>query len=190
MTFLYKILDYLPAVPQNIIDAVDLSYQPTPEESFANIQRQVKNWNGHDSIAGINQRIPAAGFDVWAKENISEQFTYSGVNYVIVDQLRAPITTGAHTDATRDYALFYTLQSGGDTAELHFWQEKDQEMARPRKTYVDDLTQLIRLDSLCLPLYQWVLIRTDVLHSVENLYHNRVQLQLSFETRKKVESIL
>jgi hypothetical protein len=190
MTFLYKILDYLPAVPPNIIATIDLDYQPRPEESFANIQRQVKNWNRHDTTAGINQRITHAEFDVWAKENISQHFKYSGVNYVVVDTQRAPITTGAHTDATRDYALFYTLQSGGDTAELYFWQEKNQELARPRKTYVDDLTQLTRLDSLRLPLHQWVLIRTDVLHSVENLYHNRVQLQLSFETREKVESIL
>jgi len=188
MTFLCKSLQ-LPRVPLDIINQIDLNYRPTASESFAYIQRYVTNWKNSDAQAAINQRIENPEFANWAKPNISDKFIFSGTNYVLIDQ-PTPRTTGAHTDATRDYALMYTVQSGGDQAELCYWKQKNEKLIRPRKTYVSDFNDLDLIHRIKLPLYEWMLVRTDVLHSVENLCSTRIQLQLSFKNRSAIKHLL
>jgi len=187
--FTHRVMDALPPPPQWLIDQIDLLYQPTDQavdygapggyNIGISVQRHLRNWGDTNPKAVRNKRVPHVEFDTWARNNIHNNINDVGINYSIVESGSGCCSTGAHTDGTRNYVLLWPITQGGSQAELHFWQEKGCSVIRPWKTQGEDLAQLELLDKIRLPESQWTLAQTNILHSVENLYETRINLQIS-----------
>ena len=184
MTFLFRKMPDLPLPPQDLIDRVDIDSRPTTNDLGRYTQRWLVNWGDTAHKAGQNLRIKFPEFEDWARENIYKNIVDAGINYVNIDteSETGPISTGAHTDKIRDFVLLFPVLQGGDDTRLTFWQEKGQETVRPPATDVQDGNLLQMLDWITLPSDCWTLINTNVLHSVENLYSTRINLQISLRT--------
>jgi len=83
----------------------------------------------------------------------------------------------------------YNLRTGGDDAELCFWQEEGKELIRERAAQCGEYQKLKLVDSILGPANVWYLTNTRVLHSTENVKGLRLNLQISFDTAVP-ESIL
>ena len=187
--FTYCIMNNLPLPPQWLIDEIDLDYRPTDQDVDygtptgynidISVQRHLRNWGDTNPKAVRNKRIPNLKFDSWARENIYKNINDVGINYSIVESGAGKCSTGAHTDGTRNYVLLFPITQGGPDAKLHFWKEKDHEVIRPRKTQGEDFDRLILLDKIQLPENCWTLAHTTILHSVEDLFSTRINLQIS-----------
>jgi hypothetical protein len=137
----------------------------------------------------MNARIPFPEFENWVKENITFHILDAGINYVTYDDPdNLPISTGAHTDGTREFVLLWNIEAGGD-AELTFWKEKDQPLYRAPKTPGTDLSKLEFLNKTKLPENKWLLLDARILHSVENLVSTRIGLHISLLNKLAVETI-
>tara|TARA_B110000503_G_scaffold130647_1_gene204274 strand:- start:217 stop:807 length:591 start_codon:yes stop_codon:yes gene_type:complete len=175
---LYKIINDLPAPPQEIIDSIDVTYKPTINDYGLDNQRHLKNWNGKNAIAPVNRRVKHELFETWVKNNITTEFNDCGVNYVL-NVNSGPTSTGGHTDGTRNFVLLYPILQGGEHAMLTFWKEEGHSIIRPRVTWGEDFTKLRMLGQVKLPEGKWLLNHTNVIHSVENLFSTRINLQIS-----------
>lgn len=189
MTFLYKVLDAVPALPEELINSIDKNFRPVNTKFNARILR---NWNNCNPTALTNnvQVHPThSKFENWVKKNITEHIVNVGVNYVVVDTVDDVRSTGAHTDVVREYVLLWECESGGPNAELCFWQEENKPKFLPPKTASNDLSKLTLLDKIKLPKEKWILVNSTVLHSVENLYHTRINFQVSLLNLLAVNTI-
>jgi hypothetical protein len=185
---LYKFLD-LPRPPASLINNIDIDRQPDLPvrekrmELGIFVHREIKNWHNRVYRAAANIRTKNDQVREWVEQNIHRDFVDAGVNYTVPvdqpDQL-AGVSTGAHTDITRDYTLIYLLAQGGKNPPTVFWQEHGETLIRPPKTQGTDLSRLKFIDSVTIPMHQWCIIDSRILHSVENLTSNRVAIQVGF----------
>jgi len=188
---MFQILKNIPAPPQNLIDQVDRSMTPLKSELGYHTERFLKNWHGRDFKAGVNARVPNMEFETWVKENITKHILDAGINYVVYnDKDNLPISTGAHTDGTREFVMLWNIEHGGDNAELTFWKERDKPLYRAPKTPGTDFSKLEFITKTRLPENNWLLLDTRILHSVENLTSTRISLQISFLNKLALESIV
>lgn len=190
MTVLYKVLDGISPPPQSIIDAVDCDRRPDKAEIGYYTERNLKNWHDYEFLVPRNRRVVLPGFEDWVKTNLTPYIVDCGVNYASYDEPTGrPTSTGAHTDALREYSLMWEIESGGPNAELYFWREKGYPLYRAPKCQGEDRTQLEFVDKFRYPFGQWTLIDTRVLHSVENLTSTRITLQVSLLNDLAVHTI-
>ena len=121
----------------------------------------------------------------WALENISNKIIDCGMS--ITTDFENRNIVGPHADKTRNYTLLYVLDAGGDNVETVFWQEQDHPEVRDRGTGPLDYNLLTKLDSIVIPERHWIVIHSQVVHSVENLHHQRIAFQCSFDEKVFVE---
>lgn len=185
---LYKFLD-LPPVPQHIIDSVDLTRLPalpTPDNPMPDLiynPRYLKNWDGYDYQSAINIRVRHAEYESWARENVCRSLGDPTLMWTMIMDRPAGIkgiSSGAHTDTSRDFTMIYLIDLGGDNVKTVFYKEKKQSLLRPPKTYGEVQQDLEILDSVELPLHTWFILDSRVLHSAEGLTRNRVAFQVGF----------
>lgn len=187
---MYIILHDLPSPPKNLLDQIDTRLRPMKAQLGYQIERICYNWYGRNFKAGVNARIPFPEFEQWVKDNISFHILDAGVNYVVYnDTKNLPISTGAHTDGTREFVLLWNIASGGPNAELTFWKEKNQSLYRAPKTPGVDLSKLEFIGKTTLPDNKWLLLDARILHSVENLTSTRISLQISFLNKLALETV-
>ena len=116
----------------------------------------------------------------WVRENIVDDFLETGL------RISEPVsdTHGAHTDPIRKWKLYYLLERGGNDAVTCFYKENGQPVVRDLN---DNMLVFNNMDSLEIveqvhwPLYQWVLINTMVIHSVENIQGYRTNFTISIK---------
>jgi hypothetical protein len=180
MTF-YKLLPQLPSPPQDMIDRVDRELAPAEMEVGYYQERFLTNWYGKAFPAARNIRIRNDEFAEWAKHNIIGDYKNAGLNYCNANPPAYKTSCGAHTDATRIYTLLYNVQTGGPDVTTCFWQEKGHPVIREPKAAGVDIDQLILLDSIQIPVGQWCILDTRILHSVENLVTARINFQISLD---------
>ena len=193
-SFTYKLLPHLPHPPQELIDLVDFDLKPEENNISTMGKRELIDWRGYTGPAYRNMRRVEepfqSAFDSWIKENITTDYQNSSLMYCHgTGFAEGANSTGAHADFTRDYVLMYNLRTGGDDAELCFWQEEGKELIRERATQIGDYKTLKLVDSILGPANVWYLTDTRVLHSTENVKGLRLNLQISFDTELP-ESIL
>jgi len=187
---MFLILENVASPPQTLLDKIDRSLRPKKAELGYQTKRICHNWYGRSFNAGVNARIPFIDFENWVKENITFHILDAGINYVTYDDPdNLPISTGAHTDGTREFVLLWNIEAGGDAAELTFWKEKDQPLYRAPKTPGTDLSKLEFLNKTKLPENKWLLVDARILHSVENLTSTRISLQISFLNKLALQTI-
>ena len=181
--FTYKLLHNLPRPPKSLISLVDFDMRPEINNIATMGRRELIDWKGYNGPALRNtRRIEQPfqnDFDQWIKENITKDYQNSSLMYC-PENNNSP-STGAHTDFTRDYVLMYNLNTGGEDAELCFYQEKNQPLVRDRGTQAGEYKNLELIDSVKGPKDSWYLINARILHSVENIKKLRLNLQISFD---------
>ena len=118
----------------------------------------------------------------WAKENVTSEFSSFKVWFSLPGMHVLP----PHTDNIRNYSLLYLLQSGDDHHSTVFYKEKNkdillQDLQNSGITY-DNIEELARIQ---IPLNQWVIINSNVIHSIELISKGRITVQLGCLTIPK-----
>lgn len=108
----------------------------------------------------------------WLREHVSSTWTDTGLS--ICKGETGSMTP--HTDYTRNYAVMYNIQTGD--ADTCFWQENGKTVHRELREFAYNYDTLKLLCSAKFPNRTWIVLNTNVLHSVENIGAHRVQLQL------------
>jgi hypothetical protein len=123
------------------------------------------------STAFVNRSV-SAEIETWAKENITD--CYLRVSTCSTDP--GFDHSGPHRDQSRDFVLIYLLTTGGDQAVTRFWNLK---IPSELKNYYSDYNELTLVDELKSRPYQWYIMDTKKIHSVENINQGRTSLQIS-----------
>ena len=196
MDFTYLLLPQLPLPPQQLIDLIDREDNPLDHNISQVCIRVLDDWDGQSGAAlrnvGRSDEPFQSEFVAWFKQNIAPTFQNTRVTYTHGGNwTEAPFTnvvsTGAHCDMTRDYVLAYAVDTGGDEAELVFWQEDGHTTYRERGVMMSSTRTLKRIDSVKGPSGCWYLINGRVLHSTEKLLRKRITVQVSFDTELPLE---
>jgi hypothetical protein len=137
-------------------------------------------------------------WEQWVRENIIEDFIYTGLRLSAYTEYTT--THGAHADGwfkgKPSAKLYYLLETGGDNVITSFYKEHGQPVERygdpANMCSCSDYSKLDLLSQTTFPARQWVLLNTDILHGVENIESNRINLavlinkdQLSLTIAKK-----
>jgi len=134
-------------------------------------------------------------WEQWVRENIIPEYDNTGIR--VSAGPPGANTHGAHVDSQHNpphptYKLYYLLTPGGNDVTTSFYQEHGESIERPsawgNPTKCDDYSRLTLLESVKLPVGQWVLLNTGILHGVENITGERINLavvlsgdQISFD---------
>jgi len=120
----------------------------------------------------------------WVQENIVSEFIETSIRVSVGNSE----IHGAHCDFRRKWKLYYLLDSGGDQATTHFYQQKNYPIVREEITNDDtasitvcDYSELTVIDSVQWPLQQWVCLNTMILHGVTGITGARSNLTISIE---------
>lgn len=114
----------------------------------------------------------------WIHRHLSDQYTDCGLSVIHgPDGLLAP-----HTDQTRRFAVLYTFDTGGPDVRTAYYQEHGYPVERELREFGTDYDQLKEVHAVQFPLRTWVIMNTNVLHSVENLISDRVQIQFGLNS--------
>ena len=62
-----------------------------------------------------------------------------------------------------------------------WYQEIGKPVVREGRARQPDYAKLTVLDQVVLPVNQWHILRTDILHSVENLQNNRIRISIDID---------
>jgi len=194
--FTYLLLPQLPKPPHELINLIDGDINPLDHNISQVCIRVLDDWAGQSGAAlrnvGRSDEPFQSEFVKWFKDNITSTFQNTRVTHTHGgDWTESPFlqisSTGAHCDMTRDYVLAYSVDAGGDDAELVFWKEDDHDVYRDRGMMMSSTRSLKRIDSIKGPRGCWYLINGRVLHSTENLSHKRITIQVSFDTELPLE---
>lgn len=167
-----KFLD-LPKVPDHFAREI-LSQEPG--EVLRDYQGWVHTKDGRQVMSARNPFYYASEeLEQWLKENIVSKYNDVGVRYAHYEP--GTTTAGVHTDQTRRYVLQYLLATGNGV--LKFWQEKGQPVVRDGRYTSNNYDDLELLESFDIPTGVWILLNTNILHSVEGLSSDRVSVQVS-----------
>ena len=168
----YKFLD-LPQIP----DHLDLN----PGEMMREFKSMEYIKDGKISMTSDVVAYQATTeLQTWIKDNIIPEYKDVSIRFQYGGDGRT--TTVLHTDKTRKFVLQYNLQHADGI--LTYWKEEGQPELRPEVEIREsgyDYSKLTKLDEVFIPNKQWVLIHTKVLHSVENLTGNRINVQISLD---------
>jgi hypothetical protein len=194
--WIYKFVN-LPTLPHHIENAVLSLYEsPELEERLINVANYpdtmrpelANKLHPKDAVAtrngkkiknnrGFRYRLNDSEYE-WIHQNISDQYTDCGLN----------VCTGSdgtllpHTDLTRTYLLLYMFDAGGPDVETVYWKEEGKPLERGPREYGSDYNSLQVLNATQYPLRTWVLLNTTILHSVENMVKDRIQIQMGLNS--------
>jgi len=146
----------------------ELANRPHPKDVVA-----IKDGKTVRNSRGFRFKLDAEVYE-WLHKHLTSAYTDCGLS-VITGPDRTLIP---HTDQTRRYALLYTFDTGGADVETVFWQEAGNTVHRELREFGTDYGQLTAIERAKFPLRTWVMMNTNVLHSVENLSSDRIQVQM------------
>lgn len=184
-------LPHLPNPPQHFVElARKLCYEDQGRNDCAPLQgdsgyrdRKLTMVDGEEVPTRFQKGYTMGEeWDEWVRKNITKNFFETGVRCSY-----GPPMHGAHSDAPPKWKLYYLIDRGGEDAVTSFYKEKGQPIERPISTpgqlfHVNDYRNLEMIDSVKLPLNQWVLLNVTILHGVENLGTDmRIHLAVAFE---------
>lgn len=189
--WLYKFID-APKLPMELEAKVMALYNDPDKEScrinsnsYANEMKPdlagrlhpkdvvaVKDGKSYRNSRGFRYTLEQEVYN-WIHTHLSDQYTDCGLSVIHgPDGLLAP-----HTDQTRRFAILYTFEAGGPDVRTAFYQEDGFTLERELRIFGTDYSVLKEVDAIQIPLRTWVVMNTNVLHSVENLVGDRIQIQ-------------
>ncbi len=132
----------------------------------------IKDGKSYRNSRGFRYTLDQDVYD-WIHQHLTDQYTDCGLSVIHgPDGLLAP-----HTDQTRSFAILYTFDTGGPDVRTAFYQEDGHPVERELRVFGTDYANLREVHAVQIPLRTWVIMNTNVLHSVENLISDRVQIQ-------------
>lgn len=145
-----------------------------------------KDWEERSVLRNGTKVISAFNYGVdlgpaaleWAKTNVSRFATSVRASF----SLPGFQCCGPHTDRSRDFVLIYLLQSGGHNHRTVFYQEPGQTVMRHKHIALTDYSLATPIYQIQLPLHRWVLLNTNVIHSIEDIAEGRYSLQISLDS--------
>jgi hypothetical protein len=194
--WLYKFID-APQLPPELEDVVlalyhnpDRESQRINSNSYANDMKPdlagrlhpkdviaIKDGKSYRNSRGFRYTLDQQVSD-WIHQHLSDQYTDCGLSVIHgPDGLLAP-----HTDQTRRFAVLYTFDTGGADVKTAFYQEDGYPVERELREFGTDYDRLKEVHAVQFPLRTWVIMNTNVLHSVENLVSDRVQIQFGLNS--------
>jgi hypothetical protein len=189
--WLYKFID-VPLLPAELeAKVIALYHNPDKEHlrinnnSYADAMRPelsgklhpkdvvaVRDGKSYRNSRASRYRLEQDVYD-WIHNHLTDQYTDCGLSVIAaLDGLLAP-----HSDQTRKFAILYTFETGGPDVRTVYYQEHNHTIERELRTFGTDYSQLTEIYAAQFPLRKWVLMNTNILHSVENLISDRVQIQ-------------
>ena len=182
----YKLLDF-PSLPVHLEQQLDQLilekllgfpgqvYTPTTRGINGLINYiQYKNFDHTKSGQIVYHELPKDFVD-WINQNIVS--IYNRATIAVHHGEIAP----PHTDYLRQFGINYIHRLGGNNVTTVWYQETGKSVVRNGRARQPDYAKLTVLDQVVLPARRWHLLRTDVLHSVENLYSNRIRLSIDVD---------
>jgi hypothetical protein len=191
MTICYKFMLDLPALPEPLVmRALKFSRDNNKVQSHSGIANDTIGGNPYAYRREVLRNLVSTvsrshvrfavdeKIEKWVHNNISQQASSVGLSTSVGDQSHF---NSAHTDVLRSFVLIYLLDVSNTDQDTVFWREPEQSLHRDRAVTPYDLDRLIRVDSVRIPLKTWCYLDSRILHSVENIQHSRVALQVSFD---------
>jgi hypothetical protein len=192
--YTYKLLPHLPQIPQELLDQVysvatsaqkDITLNPTIPE----FSKRVITKDGKQFPSTYTRRFNLTPeVQNWIRENIVETWTECSISRTLSDvsSCHAP-----HTDKTRNCILMYVLEPGGEDCFTAWYQEKGHPIERPgRLLYtVNDFDKLVYVDKVKLPVKQWAIINTEIIHGVENITQDRLVIHVGLDTDNLIKGM-
>jgi hypothetical protein len=177
---------HLPKVPDNLVrQAIEIaSTNSNTESSYINVGDHYR----HRTLIKDNQSMQsrcqiACNMDqdwiAWVNTNITSGWLETGVR---ISNVNGSKVHGPHTDPpVEKYKLYYLLKEGGNNVLTCWYQEHNQPLTRLAGTTVCDYSQVNKIDQLTIPKCQWILFNTNILHGVENVIDQRVNLTVTLD---------
>lgn len=194
--FTYKILNHLPRLPDQFVEQaqliapIDHAWRTTNSDADSRmiVNEKIASYDGREfklnntvvkSTYATRYRID--GFEQYVKKFITEHAITATLSFSAGSAYNGP-----HVDLTRDYALLYVVDAGGPEVSTAFYQELGKPVVRPKDNpgstvygeYADNYDNLIEIDRVVLPSHTWVILNSNILHSVENLTGPRITYQV------------
>lgn len=165
----------LPSVPQELIDNLTVGdVIGTYPSRTCN-----RNQESFELSDGVYYKSTSE-IDSWARHNLPVDIDFVGIRYQHGSLLKS--AHGPHSDATRSWALLYTIDNAD--GKINFWREKDQPLERDRAVLINDYDSLEHLAEYETPDGVWYLVNGQVIHSVEGLTRSRCTLQVNLKSLK------
>jgi len=186
----------LPQIPQHFVDrAMNIAQDPPLQEQDMIID-QLGSYQldyRHRTVikdkmtfsSRCQQAFPLGeDFEFWVKQNIHSHAQEANLRISFGDST----VHGPHVDNPAKIRFFYLLDNGGNQAETIFYH-------RPGSPFVYDadnwnslnpihhnnIDELNVIDRVCIPLKTWILFNGYVLHGVNNVERQRVNINVSFK---------
>lgn len=118
----------------------------------------------------------------WARENMSPEINDIRVFGSTPGRHRA----GPHTDRTRKFSLIFLTKGGGPNHHTSFWRDRESDiLVHGAHHAINDYAKVEELVRFELPVGEWTLLNTTILHSVEYIPEGRKAIHISFDTIPK-----
>jgi hypothetical protein len=146
----YNYINYLKSPPTHMSDGVEV---PGGEMIYNELTPEFVEWFRHHVSA-------TASLPRFAAHRTSAPLTF----------------LAAHCDMRRNYALNYVHCPGGDNVKTVFFQEEGEPIIRGVGITANIKKPLHRIAEIVIPVNTWHLLRTDIIHSVENMTSPRIRI--------------
>jgi hypothetical protein len=191
--FTYQYVD-LPSVPNELLAAAQNIANDPNNDTWLNNQL-IESYHGRllydaGELVGSSTMLQCKKFtseyDTWVEKNIlcdpniKRVFKYAG----ITASKPGHDFSGPHTDTSRNYVLLYLIKNPHDKNNnpqiTKFWKQKKDVVS---KNINDDFSNFELIDQAIFPLYQWILMNGQCVHSVSNISQGRISLQVALDAR-------
>ena len=187
--FFYLELPNLPQPPAHFINrCYDIMKTATTDNDFMTGWISSKEFQTRKIIKNgkeMNTRSQR-GFHIgddwehWVRENIVSDFYDAGLRISFGENTNIH---GPHCDNPDKWKLYYLIDKGedGDNAETVFYYDPGKpieirNMQVGINYCVNNIDRLVPIFKVKIPLHTWVLLNVNVLHGVENIEGNRINL--------------
>jgi len=185
--FTWLSLPTLPRVPQHFVDLCrSLAKVPGPEGDLHDKRGIVPPGYRNRTIikngVEMQSRMQTAfelgdEWKAWVKENLHPEYTETSGR---LSYGNSPVH-GAHSDTVL-YRLFYLIDPGSEQTETVFYVKPGYGLLYGQETdniCENNIDELIEIERVRFPVQQWILFNGQVLHGVDNVYGNRININVT-----------
>jgi hypothetical protein len=191
VSYFYKYIDDLPAIPAELLTNLEQYYSNTLNVYRATLDFDpdtVKFDYKPDTVGELdpktfyNFELTASPLRTWVEENIARDACQYGVT---VFGAYANNNRPFHIDYSRDYVLMYVHDLGGDHVTTSFYKSASRPMILDNDAYSTfEDEELTLLDSVHVDRGRWMYLNVKVIHQVSQLTGIRRSVQVGFDYDK------
>jgi len=176
---LFQYLDFLPPIPSELISELEIT---NSDHYIRQHDKKRKNIPAH--MASVFERLNINNTMLdWLRDNISSSFNFAGLQQMTWPDEATPgkRLVIPHTDKERDWAVNYLFEPGGPNVTTTFYQQPNFPLVREYDIFLSPNIVTVHEQFIIEP-YRWHLMKSNVLHGVENVETLRQAITLGFVT--------